>query len=748
MTRPLPPTVQGPITPHSPSVQVTGVLANAEIRLFAGSNEIGGTIASTNGTASVPFGNAPHLGDVITATQENNDGESASSPGVPVVDLPHPLPSPIFVSPLSTAMSSVRLGGLVPGARVQLKHNSTLVGQAVVTDTVAWVDISPGALLSGEITAQQDLAGVTSAVVWSAPLVSITPEGHVDAPVLATPINACDTGVSVTSAIATADIVADNEGTPIVWHGLGETYGIWGLPLLKEGKLIAHQAFPRLNVRGPDATFPVGPPVSPDKPAIQSDVCPEIAQVSISNLAPGGVLTLFSVTSNSSGATTSTPIGTVGVSAATETFNLPPDLDPSTGVKLAAQQERCGLSGPQSDAVGFAVPGAPAGPISIEGPLYACTSVIVVDNVHPGAQLVAYSNNTGQQLGDPQLVSQSTALYRTWLPIPDDPSDAVVIRQRGCSADADAKADIAPLPTPLPPPTIPQPIRPAAKSIHVTGFARGAMAYLFVNGSVRASQETLYPEASIAVPAPPLVEGDKVFVMQSLCAKSSAYQEQPSVVARGHLSVTPSPGSVQRTTSVNETVKAMDADTGAEVDGLQVLLDNANFGSTGTAFHFAPRAGQPNPAGLVKGGIQYIDQSFSITLTDPPPPTAKLHLKLSPTILVLGQLAIKVANWTATPMWDPTKKTTASGADAIVILPKPPASGGQVQIELTATWQAGTVDGYPINATVTGQEVPSPTVVVWDGAERTAGFLATYVVNVLPDGEYSLSVTENYQGFQ
>lgn len=184
------------------------------------------------------------------------------------------------------------------------------------------------------------------------------------------------------------------------------------------------------------------------------------------------------------------------------------------------------------------------------------------------------------------------------------------------------------------------------------------------------------------------------------------------------------------------------------MDGLQVLLDNATFGSTGTAFHFAPTAGQPNPAGLVKGGIQYIDQSFSITLTDQPAPTAKLHLKLSPAILVLGQLEIKVANWTAIPMWDPTKKATASGTDATVTLPKPPATGGQVQIELTATWQAGTVDGYPINATVTGQEVQSPTVVNWHGVEGTAGFLATYVVNVLPDEEYSLSVTENYQGFQ
>lgn len=376
MTKPLPPTVHGPITPHSPSVQVTGVLAGAEIRLFSSGSQVGGTIASVSGTVSVSFGSAPSVSAVITATQENDDGESAPSPGLLVIDAPNPLPSPIFVSPLSTAMSAVRLGGLVPGARVQLKHNSTLVGQAVVTDTVAWIDISPGAQLSGNITAQQDLAGMTSAIVKSTPLVVVAPKEDLEQPVLATPMNACETNISVTHANATADIVADNEGTPILWHGLGEAYGVSGVPPLKQGKLVAHQAFPRLNIRGPDATFPVGPPVPPDKPAIRSDICPDIAQVSISNLAPGGVLTLFAVTSDAT-----TPIGTVGVSAAVETFNLPPDLDVSGGVKLAAQQERCGLKSPQSDAVGFSVPSTPAGPISIEGPLYACTSVIVVDNV-------------------------------------------------------------------------------------------------------------------------------------------------------------------------------------------------------------------------------------------------------------------------------------------------------------------------------------------------------------------------------
>jgi hypothetical protein len=754
MTLPLPPTVHGPITPFSPSVQVTGVLANAEVQLFAGGRRIGTTIAGVNGTVWVPVDQAPAVGDAVTATQQNDDGESGPSPGVAVIDLPQPLPSPIFISPLSNAMSSLRLGGLIPGALVEVSNNGAVAGQSVVSDTSAWIDIAPGASLGNNsiMVARQQLGGHSSAAVGSLPIIQINRELQLPAPGIAQPVAACDTSITVTSAVASADLVADNEGTALLWHNVGEAYGAWGAPPLEQGKLVAHQAFPRFNLKGPDTTIPVGPPATPGQPVIQGDICPEVAQVKISNLAPGGTILVSTIIPdpNTPGAVISTPIGTAGVSAATETFNLPAGLQPVTPqgapVLLVAQQTRCGLTGLESARTGFAAPGGPYTTIIIAGPIYACTGVVVLQSAHPGAQVVATSGNTGQPLGDPVLVSDPTVFYRTWLPLPDN-GDTVVITQSGCNANSTAKEPIQRLPNPLPVPQIKGPVRPAAPSIYATGFARGAVAHLLVNGHVRVSQETQYSDAWIAVPAPPLVEGDNLTIIQTLCAEASAFEQRGTPVARGHLKVALSPATVTRTTNVVVTVSAKDADTGVDVAG-QVLLDGKVVGTTGTGFAFAPVAGQPNPAGLVKSPPQYFDEPFSIGLVDPPPPTAKLHLALSPVVIIYQQLVLSSAEWTVTPMWNPGAKVTASGATATVNLPRPPGGSGNVQIKLVAKWgAAGWIQGYLFSGTVGGEMAPvDPTVVVWDGQERNVGYLATYRVD--PGGNGSLHVIESYQGIQ
>jgi hypothetical protein len=760
MTPPLPPVVHGPITPSSPSVQVSAVLEGATVDLVAGGNPIGTNVGGPNGTVWVPISQQPGAGQVVTATQKTADGTSAAAIGITVVDPPNPLPAPVFVSPspMSNAMSAVLLGGLVPGARVVLRNGGSTIGQAIATNTGQWIDITLGANIApnSALSARQDLNGIMSPEVGSLPVDTIG-EGPLSAPTIGTPITACESSINVTTAVPAADLVIDNEGTPTTWHNVAATYAAWGAPPFKQGKIVAHQSFPRFNRTSPDTEVPVGAPQPPAQPAIQGDVCPQVGMIRISNLAPAGVLTISTVTPDphNPGAVVITPIGTAGISAETETFYLPPNLQPTTPagapVQLVAQQTRCGLTSPESARVGFAQPGGFAGAPIIAPYVYPCTRVIVLQSAHTGAQVVVHSVKTGAPLGDPTLVGASpTVLYRTWFPVSDQETGGVEVVQSGCNADGKAQAPLTPLPD-LPVPQVAEPIRPAAPAIYVKGpLLRGAMAHLLVNGKLRASQEATYADAWIAVPPPALVENDTLIVVQTLCAKSTTRDQHGVTVARGHLKVTVSNPTVERTKTVSETVTATDADTGIPVVGAQVLLDGKPVGTTGTPFVFAPAAGQPSPNGIVKSPTQYFDEPFTITLKDPPPATATLTLNLARTVLIYQQLAMASAAWTVTPLWNPAQKVTANGPNATVTLPKPPGGSGHVQIQLAATWQAASdnIGGYAFYGSFSGNLMPNPTEVVWDGLNRNVGWIADYWVGLDPNGNPKLVVTENYVGIQ
>ncbi|MFI5541572.1 hypothetical protein ACIA5H_34835, partial [Nocardia sp. NPDC051900] len=352
-------------------------------------------------------------------------------------------------------------------------------------------------------------------------------------------------------------------------------------------------------------------------------------------------------------------------------------------------------------------------------------------------------------LGDPVVVgTDPTVCYRLWLPIPAD--ETVVVRQSGCNADSEAAEEVRSLVLPLPVPAIPGPVRPAAAVVYASGFLRGAIAHLLVNGKPRTSQEAVYSDAWIPVPPPALVENDTLKVIQTLCSEASTIDQRGTPVTRGHLKISLSHPTIERGSSVVETVIATDADTGAPVIGAQVMLDGKIVGTTGTPFPVTSTAGQPNPNGLVTASGQYFDQPFTITLTDPPPRTAKLHLNLSPVIVIYQTLVLKSANWTVTPQWDPSKKVTATGANVTVDVVRPPGASGKVQIELAATWEvAGNINQYTFPDTVLpGHQSPNPGVVEWDGTERTIGWLTGWHIVEDGYGNGLLVVTENYQGYQ
>jgi hypothetical protein len=168
---PLAPVVHGPITPVSPSVRVTAVVAGANVEVLADGVPIGGVFASENGEVWVGIA-SPSDDQEITARQTTSDGPSEESPAVPVTPVPHPLPVPVFVSPLSTGMSKLQLAGLVQGAKVELRQNGAIVGGDIATASTAWISIDFNANLDAgdPIGARQEVGGSTSDWVDSVPI--------------------------------------------------------------------------------------------------------------------------------------------------------------------------------------------------------------------------------------------------------------------------------------------------------------------------------------------------------------------------------------------------------------------------------------------------------------------------------------------------------------------------------------------------------------------------------------------------
>jgi hypothetical protein len=754
MVVPLPPEVHGPITRFSPSVRVTGIVAGATVEVMEDGAVIADHFSTGNGEVWVGV-SVSSVGAAITARQSTEEGTSESSASIPVIDIPTPLPLPVFVSPLSTGMSTVRLAGLVPGSEVELRNNGALVGRGTAQDTTAWIWIDPNANLDGgtPIQARQEIGGVASDWVDSLPMVTLGQETPLPAPGIGQPVTACETSINVSGATPSADLTVDNEGHETTWYSPASAYGAWGASPFKPGTILARQAFPRLGLESLETTVPVGPPSTPPAPTIQSDICPKVAKIKVSNLSAGGLLTVYSRSPDPGNPATivETAIGVAGITNAVETFNLPTGFAAGGALALVATQTRCDLVSTKSAPARFEAPGGPHMIPIVAGPLYACARVIVMQSAHIGALVEARSASTGLPLGDPFLVGAPTVFYKPWIPLVE--GDEVFIRQFGCNADGDSEAPstVHPLDDPFPMPEIGTPVRPAAPAVYAKGFLRGARAHLLVNGAVRTSIDTQYSDAWIPSGVPALAEHDQLTVVQTLCQQTSNIEQRPVIVTRGRLNVTVSPAApVIRGTTAQLTVTAADKDTGAAVPGAQVRLNGIIVGSTGTAFAFSPPLGLAAANGIVRSPLQYHDAAFAVALSNPPPTVARVHLNVGPVVPIPNTLVMKSATWTVTPQWGASQAFTVNGANITLTLPKPSGGSGNLVITLATTWEvAGHVLGSEFeHAIFNGMMFPAPTTVVWDGSERTIGFWALPEVSDAGDGTPWLNVVAYYQGLQ
>lgn len=723
MAVPLAPTVNGPIVTASPSVRVSGALAGASVELLVGAAVVGRQAALVNGDLWVGLDRSLNAGEAVSARQVK-DGVTgpASNDAVPVLPVPSPLPTPVFASPMSQFMSHVLLAGLVPGATVTVGNGAATVGVETPAGPSMWVKVDPTQLAAGQVlTAVQKIGGATSATAFSSKLVAVNAR-QVPPPKVEEPVRACETAMHVLEAIPAAELAASNGPNFTVWTNIAAEYGATGAPPFVAGPLKLVQRLPGAGTESPEVVITVQPPTEPTAPLMNA-YCPDSKKITVMGLKAGGILTLSKKVWDQA---PETEIGTIGISSATMTIDLP-EVVGGTGpnMNIVARQSLCGLTSPPGYAGEFARPGSgalPLGTPKIVPPLYDCVRAISCE----GLSLVPariFSVRHNLPLSGWTVPAAPNSLLWTWFPLVAD--DQVRIEQFGCGAPPmSGEERVNPLPSPLPAPKILEPVRPGAVAVTAKGFLPGARAHLMVEWIVRASIDVWREEATFHLAAG-LKERERLWVFQTLCAASSAQEGTPVVVEKGNLSVEVTPSSVNGGMAATLTVNARDGAGGPPLKGLAVQINGANVGFTGTAFNWTAPTSGASASGVVLGGTAYQNGAFTIAIRQAVPLAMVIYPGEG---AVPGQVAMSDVKWTVTPQWAGGATKTATGTSAgVAIEGSPPSGVVGVSVSLNVTVAADGVfpqETIPLSGLLTNVALTKP-------SHAVSGMLMVGVVPVV-----------------
>jgi hypothetical protein len=193
------PVVRAPLYSCGVLVPVDNVLKGAQVRVFQNGFPVG--FAWSDGTtAVVHIGPALVAGKSITATQRVGGVDSLPSAGVPVGNIAT-LPVPVVLGPLIIGSQTVQVGGVVPGAYVQVFDGGVLDGGADGVEGTVTVSLSKPVSAGSNLQARQALCGNWSGLSGPGP----NPISDPSAPGAFTPSTPSDTPTTSFNVPASAD---------------------------------------------------------------------------------------------------------------------------------------------------------------------------------------------------------------------------------------------------------------------------------------------------------------------------------------------------------------------------------------------------------------------------------------------------------------------------------------------------------------------------------------------------------------
>lgn len=526
----LPPRVKGPLSECSTKVRVQGQIPGADVEIVeVGSGNI---IASTTATSSdqiYTLTTSLSPGERVAARQTLGMDSSILTPEpeqIEVQQKPSTIGGVSFPTPLFACGKCVWVEGLVPGAKVEMRDGSTVLGSGESYSGVARFGVSP--LPAGaDIKAQQEACGEPGVITDGPPVDWIVPEGEagrlLPAPDIKEPVKRCESRALVRGVYPGATVRLMRSMAPDRQACFDRSALRFGVtPHFYEGETLrAEQFFNDCEIysESPSDPVTVGPLEPIARPGLMGPLCTGATTVTVTNLRYGAKVYITVVASGHHG--DAPPVGgTVyeGTAPDDGTFDFPIPPLPAGSV-VYAQQELCGVKSEASNMVHvMEAPEALEAPV-IPEPVYECATVVHVENLTPGTRVEVYSQEVSAPIGMAQVYEEEADVSVAPML---QAGDVIWAIAKGCghTSSESEKIEVREL-NELNPPVVQQPVYACYEHVPVTSVVPGARVDIFVNDAWRGSKVSGSDEVKVPVSIGTLKVGDIVTARQLLCGRTS-----------------------------------------------------------------------------------------------------------------------------------------------------------------------------------------------------------------------------------
>lgn len=532
------PTIRSQVSECSQHILTEGNFSGATVKVYQnGAIQIGQGVAnSSQHWVAIDAGVALQQGDTITATQTLGPDTSPPTPEPKEVQgAPANPPAPIYKTHLYGCASCLWLGGMVSGATY------TVIGQnqGTLADEVRANGTSSGGsshvplnqpLWNGErLKANEDACGIPSGFANSQPAEQY-PLNKLPPPKVDGPFYKCDTNIYGSDCVEGFFVWMRREQNAVLIQeddscSLGGA-NFRATPILDEGEDVFmwlaskgkgdDEGDDRCPTRSDDsATETVLGLASVPPPHVIEPLCADGVVVTLSKLRPGAKVII-------------THDGVEYIGQATGTGQQDFFVDPlRSGKTVHAIMEICGVKTGESNEVTVKPQPAFLPPPVVQDPLFSCTDVVHVSNIHPGALVSVYSQSIG--------LIKSTYVYDDEADIEVTPGlmegDQIYAVQKGCGLKSDdSNVVTVKKPEELLKPEVVTPLYDCGEHVKVKNVVPGAIVEVYVNGNFAGGAAVAEAEGSVNVSAL-LEKGDKVKARQRLCDLISDFSAEVTVEA-------------------------------------------------------------------------------------------------------------------------------------------------------------------------------------------------------------------------
>ena len=532
------PGIKSQVSVCSEHILTEGNLTGATVKVYQnGANLIGqGVASSSQHWVAIDSGVTLAQGDLITATQTLGADTSPPTPDPGQVQgAPANPPAPIFKTHLFGCASCLWLGGMVSGAKYTVigQNQSTLVDEVRATGTSgsgsSHVSLNQPLWPGERLKANEEPCGTASGFANSQPA-ELYPAATLPVPTVDGPLYKCDTNIYGSDCVEGFFVWMRREKSAMLVQqddqcSLGQA-NIRATPDLDEGEEVVmwldaygkggpkdEQGCPG---RGNDSAVEtvLGLDLVPP-PHVLEPLCDGGVVVTLTNLRPGAKVII-------------THDGVEHIGQSTGTGPQDFYVSPLQGGKIVvAVMEICGVKTGKSNEVTVKPQPANLPPPVVQDPLFSCTDVVHVSNIHPGALVLVYSDMIGligaaYVYNDEADITVTPGLMDT---------DKIHAEQKGCGLNSGPSNVVTvQKPSDLPTPKVVTPLFDCGEYVEVVNVVPGAIVEVYVNGAFAGDATVSQDEGSVKVNAL-LKEGDKVKARQRLCDLISAFSVEETVDA-------------------------------------------------------------------------------------------------------------------------------------------------------------------------------------------------------------------------